>query len=40
MASMAGAFLPDDVRQWPKLDPLDADVKRDIASVGSHDMVQ
>jgi hypothetical protein len=40
MASMAGAFLPDDVRQWPKLDPLNADVQRDIASVGSHDMVQ
>lgn len=40
MASMAGAFLPDDVREWPKLDLLNADVKRDIASVGSHDMVQ
>lgn len=40
MASMAGAFLPDDVREWPKLDPSNADVQRDIASVGSHDMVQ
>jgi len=40
MASMAGAFVPDDVRQWPALDPLNADVKRDIASVGAHDMVQ
>ncbi|MDB4911444.1 MAG: hypothetical protein JWO39_2267 [Gemmatimonadetes bacterium] len=40
MASMAGAFVPDDVREWPRLDPLNADVKRDIASVGSHDMVQ
>ncbi|MEP7067518.1 MAG: hypothetical protein ABI889_15895 [Gemmatimonadota bacterium] len=40
MASMAGAFVPDDVRQWPKLDPLNADVQRDIASVGAHDMVQ
>jgi hypothetical protein len=40
MASMAGAFVPDDVRQWPLLDPLNADVKRDIASVGAHDMVQ
>jgi len=40
MASMAGAFVPDDVRQWPLLDPLDANVKRDIASVGAHDMVQ
>jgi hypothetical protein len=40
MASMAGAFVPDDVHQWPHLDPLDADVKRDIASVGAHDMVQ
>jgi hypothetical protein len=40
MASMAGAFVPDDVRQWPRLDPLNADVKRDIASVGAHDMVQ
>jgi hypothetical protein len=40
MASMAGAFVPDDVREWPPLDPLNADVKRDIASVGAHDMVQ
>jgi hypothetical protein len=40
MASMAGAFVPDDVRQWPMLDPSDADVRRDIASVGNHDMVQ
>jgi hypothetical protein len=40
MASMAGAFVPDDVSEWPPLDPLNADVKRDIASVGSHDMVQ
>jgi hypothetical protein len=40
MASMAGAFLPGDVREWPKLDRSDADVQRDIASVGSHDMVQ
>ena len=40
MASMAGAFLPGDVREWPKLDPTNADVQRDIASVGSHDMVQ
>ena len=40
MASMAGAFVPDDVREWPKLDPLNADLQRDIASVGSHDMVQ
>ena len=40
MASMAGAFVPNDVRQWPQLDPLNADLKRDIASVGSHDMVQ
>jgi hypothetical protein len=40
MASMAGAFVPDDVREWPRLDPLNPDVMRDIASVGSHDMVQ
>ncbi|MBK5187044.1 MAG: hypothetical protein JJD97_02305 [Gemmatimonadaceae bacterium] len=40
MASMAGAFVPDDVAEWPRLDPLNADVKRDIASVGNHDMVQ
>ena len=40
MASMAGAFVPDDVREWPKLDPTNADVLRDIASVGAHDMVQ
>lgn len=40
MASMAGAFVPDDVREWPKLDPRNADVLRDIASVGRHDMVQ
>jgi hypothetical protein len=40
MAPRAGAFVPDDVRQWPLLDRLDADVKRDIASVGAHDMVQ
>ena len=40
MASMAGAFVPDDVREWPRLDPKNADVLRDIASVGSHDMVQ
>lgn len=40
MASMAGAFVPDDVREWPKLDPLNVDVQRDIASVGAHDMVQ
>jgi len=40
MASMAGAFVPNDVREWPTLDPLNADVKRDIASVGAHDMVQ
>ena len=40
MASMAGAFVPDDVAEWPQLDPANADVQRDIASVGSHDMVQ
>jgi hypothetical protein len=40
MASMAGAFVPNDVRQWPVLDPLNADVLLDIASVGRHDMVQ
>lgn len=40
MASMAGAFVPDDVAEWPRLDPLNADVQRDIASVGNHDMVQ
>ncbi len=40
MALMAGAFVPDDVRQWPHLDPLNPDVLRDIASVGAHDMVQ
>jgi hypothetical protein len=40
MASMAGAFVPNDVREWPTLDPLNADLKRDIASVGAHDMVQ
>ena len=40
MASMAGAFVPNDVRQWPTLDRLNADVQRDIASVGAHDMVQ
>jgi len=40
MASMAGAFVPDDVREWPPLDRTNADVMRDIASVGSHDMVQ
>jgi hypothetical protein len=39
MASMAGAFVPDDVREWPRLDPTNADVLRDIASVGAHDMV-
>jgi hypothetical protein len=40
MASMAGAFVPNDVHEWPRLDPLNADLKRDIASVGAHDMVQ
>lgn len=40
MASMAGAFMPDDVAEWPKLDPASLDVQRDIASVGAHDMVQ
>ncbi len=40
MASMAGAFVPDDVAEWPRLDPTSIDVQRDIASVGSHDMVQ
>jgi hypothetical protein len=40
MASMAGAFVPDDVAEWPRLDPRNADVQRDIASVGNHDMVQ
>ena len=40
MASMAGAFVPDDVAEWPHLDPRNADVQRDIASVGAHDMVQ
>ena len=40
MASMAGAFVPDDVREWPRLDPTNADLRRDIASVGAHDMVQ
>ena len=40
MASMAGAFVPDDVRQWPVLDRQNADVLLDIASVGRHDMVQ
>jgi hypothetical protein len=40
MASMAGAFMPDHVAEWPHLDPRNADVVRDIASVGAHDMVQ
>ncbi|MEO8881307.1 MAG: hypothetical protein ABI446_13020 [Gemmatimonadaceae bacterium] len=40
MASMAGAFMPDDVAEWPKLDRTSLDVQRDIASVGAHDMVQ
>jgi len=40
MASMAGAFVPNDVSEWPRLDPTNVDVVRDIASVGAHDMVQ
>ena len=40
MGMMAGAFIPEDLRQWPRLDSSNADVQRDIASIGNHDMVQ
>ena len=40
MGMMAGAFVPDDVREWPRLDSNSVDVQRDMASIGNHDMVQ
>jgi hypothetical protein len=33
MASMVGLFVPDDMRQWPKIDPKDPTYRRDLASL-------
>jgi hypothetical protein len=33
MASMVGLFVPDDMRQWPKIDPRDPTYRRDLASL-------
>lgn len=34
MASMAGPFVPDDMRKVPRLDTNDPDVRRDLRSLG------
>jgi hypothetical protein len=33
MAHMVGLFVPDDMSQWPKIDPADPDYRRDLASL-------
>jgi hypothetical protein len=33
MASMVGLFVPDDMKQWPAIDPRDATYQRDVASL-------
>ncbi len=33
MASMVGLFAPDDMSQWPAIDPASPDYKRDMASL-------
>ncbi|MBA2683316.1 MAG: hypothetical protein H0U66_02325 [Gemmatimonadaceae bacterium] len=38
MGSIAGAFAPDDLSRWPRLDRADADVQRDEASLAMGDM--
>lgn len=38
MGSIAGAFAPDDLTHWPRLDRADADLQRDEASLAMADM--
>jgi hypothetical protein len=33
MAHMVGLFVPDDMSQWPSIDPTDPDYRRDLASL-------
>ena len=33
MAHMAGLFVPDDLGEWPKIDPSNAEYQRDMASL-------
>jgi hypothetical protein len=33
MASMVGLFVPDDLKQWPSIDPRDPTYRRDLASL-------
>jgi hypothetical protein len=33
MASMVGLFVPDDLKQWPSIDPRDPTFRRDLASL-------
>jgi hypothetical protein len=33
MAHMSGLFVPDDMSQWPKIDPSNQDYQRDLASL-------
>jgi hypothetical protein len=33
MASMVGLFVPDDMKQWPSIDPRDPTYRRDLASL-------
>lgn len=34
MGNLVGVIAPDDIARWPALDPNDASVKRDLASLG------
>ncbi|MBK5189777.1 MAG: hypothetical protein JJD97_16155 [Gemmatimonadaceae bacterium] len=38
MGSIAGAFAPDDISEWPALNRIDPDVQRDEASLARGDM--
>lgn len=33
MAHMVGAFIPDDVSNWPAIDPANADFQKDVAGI-------
>jgi hypothetical protein len=33
MASLVGLFVPDDIKQWPAIDPRDPTYRRDLASL-------
>jgi hypothetical protein len=33
MAHMAGLFVPDDLSDWPKIDPANAEYQRDLTAL-------